>query len=215
MSEPRHEAETIEEILPGVWSWWVEDNRIGGHRSEAYALVDDGRVVLIDPLPIDEAKLRELGEVEAIVLTAGNHQRAAWRFRRAFGAPVYAPENAYGLEDEPDHSYSGGDLLPGRLTAFHAPGPVESMHALWRARPVSVVFLSDLLTHDGSGHPAFVPSEWQDEPWRTRESVRRIVEDLPVDALCFAHGPPLLEGARRVLERALAEDDERPSPGLQ
>lgn len=212
MSEPRSSANRVEEILPDVWHWWVVDDRLGGHRSESYAVVGAGRVVLIDPLPIAEGKLAALGEVEAIVLTAGNHQRSAWRMRRAFGCPVYAPRNAYGLDDTPDHFYSGGDLLPGRLTAFHAPGPVESMHALWHTGPSNIVFLSDLLTHDGSGAVGFVPSQWQDEPWRTRDSVRRIAETLPVHALGFGHGAPIIGQARQVLERALAEDDEQPSP---
>lgn len=211
MSEPTSLARHVEEILPGVWHWSVVDDRIGGNRSESYALVASERVVLVDPLPIDEAKLTSLGEVEAIVLTTGNHQRAAWRMRRAFGCPVYAPRNAYGLDDTPDHSYSGGDLLPGELTAFHAPGPVESMHALWHTAS-NIVFLSDLLVHDGSGTVEFVPSRWQDEPWRTRDSVRRIARTLPVQALGFGHGEPMVGNARQILERALAQDDERPSP---
>lgn len=208
MTEPRAKARNVEPVLPGVYRWHVRDDRIGGSQSDAFAVVTEGRVVLIDPLPIDEQALRELGEVEAIVLTAGNHQRSAWRFRKAFGAPVYAPENAYKLEHKPDHWYSGGDLLPGGLTAFHAPGPVESMHALWLERPVSVVFLSDLLIHDGSGRASFVPAQYQDEPERTRASVRRIAEQLPVEALCFAHGPPIVRGGRLVLEDALDRDQE-------
>lgn len=209
MTEPRSTARTTHEILPGIHRWTVKDDRIGGGESDAYALVDSGRVVLVDPLPIDEAALRKLGEVEAIVLSAGNHQRSAWRLRKAFGAVVYAPESAHGLEERPDHVYSGGDLLPGRLVAFHTPGPCEAMYALWRARPTSLVYLSDLLTHDGSGHLRFVPAQWQDEPARTRASVRRILDDIPMTALCFAHGAPLLSGARDALRNALEEDDER------
>lgn len=214
MTEPRTSARATKEILPGIHHWSVKDDRIGNADSDAYAIVDNGRVVLIDPLPIAEAALRALGEVEAIVLTAGNHQRSAWRFRKAFGAPIYAPEGAHGMEDEADHSFSGGDLLPGRLAAFHAPGPCEAMYALWRARPTSVVFLSDLLVHGhSSGRLRFVAAEYQDEPARTRASVRRILDDIPMTALCLAHGPPVLQGAREALRKALDEDDERlPAP---
>lgn len=211
MSLPASSANRIEEILPGVWHWWVADDRIGGLRSESYALAASDRLVLVDPLPVDESKLTALGEVEAIVLTAGNHQRAAWRMRRSFKCPVHAPRHAFGLEDAADYAYSGGDLLPGELVAFHAPGPVESMHALWHA-PSNIVFLSDLLSHDDSGGVRFVPSQWQDEPWRTRDSVRRLAETLPLHALGFGHGKPIVGHARQVLERALANDDERPSP---
>jgi glyoxylase-like metal-dependent hydrolase (beta-lactamase superfamily II) len=211
MSEPKTHARSLQEVAPGLYRWHVKDERIGGGESDAFAIAVDGRVTLIDPLPIDEAKLRALGEIDAIVLTAGNHQRSAWRFRKAFGAKVYAPENAYGLEEKPDHTYSGGDLLPGGLTAFHTPGPVASMHALWLERPVNAIFLSDLLTNDGSGRLQFVPAEYQDEPQRTRTSVERILKDLPVETLCFAHGPPVEKDGRKALREALANDSELPA----
>jgi glyoxylase-like metal-dependent hydrolase (beta-lactamase superfamily II) len=207
MSEPRATADRLQEVLPGVFNWHVdEDDRIGS-RSDAWAIVRDGRVVLVDPLPIAEEKLRALGEVEAIVLTAGNHQRTAWRFRKVFGAPVYAPVDAYRLEHAADHSYSGGDLLPGGLVAFHAPGPVESMHALWLERPVSVVFVSDLLVSDGKTL-SFVSAEYQDEPHRSRSSVARLLKDLPIVAVCPSHGPAIVANGADAMRRALDEDDE-------
>lgn len=208
MTEPKARAKKIEEVLPSVFRWKVADDRIGGDESDAYAVRHEGRLTLIDPLPVDLDALRKLGEVEAIVLTAGNHQRAAWRLRRELDVKVYAPENAYGLEEDADYTYSGGDLLPGGLAAFHAPGPVESMYVLWLEKPRSVVFLSDILTHDGSGTPSFIDARYQDEPERTRASVRRLLDHLPVEAACFNHGPPILQDARQALLRALEEDDE-------
>jgi hypothetical protein len=213
MSEPKQRAHRTLEVIPGIYRWSVQDDRIGGAQSEAYAVVaEDGSVTLIDPLPIDEKALRKLGRVEAIVLSAGNHQRAAWHLRQVFGAPVWAPLNAYGLEDTPDATYSGGDSLPGGLVAYHTPGPVESMHALWLERPRSVVFLSDLLIHSGKGTPHFVESQYQDDPGRTRLSIRRILDHLPVEVLCFAHGDPILQGGVAALRRALDEDTETPTP---
>ena len=213
MSEPRGKAKRLVEVVPGVHRWSVSDDRIGGTRSDAFAVVDDdGAVVLIDPLPIDEALLRGLGEVSAIILTAGNHQRSAWRFRKAFGAPVWAPEGAHGLEDTPDFFYGGGATLPAGLMSFHTPGPTVAMYTLWMQRhPRSVVFISDLLTHEGGGTPEFVPSEYQDEPLRTRHSVQRILDRLPVDTVCFAHGEPIVSDGASALRRALAEDMDAPA----
>ncbi len=212
MTEPKASAHHVEQVVPGVFRWHVDDDRIGGADSEAYAIVDGGRVVLVDPLPIDPAALTALGQIEAIVLTASNHQRSAWRLRDRFHVPVYGPEDGQGYERTPDHLYSGGDLLPGGLTAFHAPGPAEAMHVLWRARPVAVVFLSDLLLRDGAGPPKFSPAEWQEQPHRTRSSVQRLLDDLPFTAVCFAHGAPLVDRAREALQRAL--DDDREHVGL-
>lgn len=211
MSQPKERAERMEQVLPGLYRWSVQDDRIGGVRSEAYAIVaEDGAVTLIDPLPINPQLLRELGPVEAIVLTAGNHQRAAWDLRRLLGAPVWAPQHAYGLEDNADLTYTAGDTLPGGLVAYHTPGPAMSMYTLWLERPRSVLFVSDLLSHDETGTPRFIDSQYQDEPARTRTSVRRLLERLPVEALCFAHGEPILQDGAEQLRRALREDTEFP-----
>lgn len=213
MSEPKAKAPRLEEIVPGVYNWHVRDDRIGGARSDAYAVVDrDGAVVLIDPLPIDGALLRPLGTISAIVLTAGNHQRSAWRFRRLFHVPVWAPENAHGLEEKPDTFYTSGDSLPGGLSAFHTPGPTDAMFTLWwQQTPRGVIFLSDLLTHEGRGRPEFIPAQYQDDPMRTRASVQRVLDHLPADTLCFAHGEPIVGAGKSALRLALELDDERPS----
>lgn len=212
MTEPKAKAQQVVPVVPGVFRWWVEDDRLDGAESDAYAIVNDGRVVLIDPLPLDEKVLCDLGKAEAIVLTASCHQRSAWRYRRLLGGvPVWAPDGAVGLEDTPDFRYSAGDSLPGELVAFHTPGPTDAMYALWRNEP-NTLFLTDLLSHDGSGLPVFMPSEYQDEPWRTRQSVRWLLEHVPVEVLCFNHGPPILSGGREALERALEHDVHPPAP---
>ena len=213
MSEPKARAKDLEEVVPGVYNWHVRDDRIGGARSDAYAVVDrDGAVVLIDPLPIDEKLLRPLGTISAIILTAGNHQRSAWHFRKLFNIPVWAPERAHGLEEEPDNFYTSGDSLPGSLTAFHTPGPAEAMYTVWlQQHPRGIVFISDLLTHEGRGRPEFVPGEYQDDPQRTRVSVQRVLDHLPVDTVCFAHGEPIVGAGKAALRLALELDDERPS----
>ncbi|MFP2912956.1 MBL fold metallo-hydrolase [Pyxidicoccus sp. 3LFB2] len=213
MSEPKGKAKEVVEVVPGIHHWTLSDDRIGGSRSDAYAVVDeDGAVVLIDPLPIDEAALRALGNVVAIILTAGNHQRSAWRFRKAFDIPVWAPEGAHGLEERPDYTYVAGETLPAGLVSFHTPGPTEAMYTLWvQQHPRSVVFISDLLTHEGGGTPEFVPSEYQDDPLRTRHSVQRILDHLPIQTVCFAHGRPIVGTGAAALRLALQEDMESPA----
>jgi hypothetical protein len=206
MSEPTTRADRIVRVIPTVFRWSVRDDRNEGARADAHAVVSAGRTVLIDPLPVEESALRRLGEIEAVVLTAGNHQRAAWSLRRSLGCRVWAPESAHGLEEAPDQTYTGGDALPCGLSAYDAPGPAHVMYALWLAGPRTVVFFSDQLVHDGSGTPRFFPSEYQDAPERTRASVRRIAEHLPADVLCFGHGAPIMTDGTAALRRALDAD---------
>lgn len=208
MSEPKATASKTVEVLPGIHRWWVNDDRIGGVESDAFAVMHTGKVTLIDPLPLTDGALEALGPVEAVVLSAGNHQRSAWALRAKLHVPVFAPRGALGLVEKPDSVYESGDALPGGLVAFHTPGPVESMHALWTTTPVRTVFAADLLTHDGNGNLSFVASKYQEEPGRTRASVRRILETLDPDALFVSHGPPLLKDVSAALSRALKEDPE-------
>lgn len=211
MSEPKARAQRIEEVQSGVFRWHLKDERIGGAESDAYAVrSDDGRVVLIDPLPVDEKKLKQLGEISSIILTASCHQRSAWRYRRLFAAQIYAPEDAENLEQEPDLTYSGGEALPLGIVPLHSPGPTEAMYALWLDRPRHILFLSDLLAHDGSGRPDFIDSSYQDDPQRTRVSVQRLLDKVPAQVLLFSHGPPILEDGARVLREVLERDTEFP-----
>ena len=66
MSEPQAVAESVEEVVPGVWHWHVADERIGGHISSAHAVRADGGVVLVDPLPLSADALAGLGDVTSI-----------------------------------------------------------------------------------------------------------------------------------------------------
>ena len=65
MSEPKAVAETVEEVVPGIWRWNVLDERIDAE-SDAHAVSDRGGTVLIDPLPLREAALKRLGPIIAI-----------------------------------------------------------------------------------------------------------------------------------------------------
>jgi glyoxylase-like metal-dependent hydrolase (beta-lactamase superfamily II) len=208
MSEPTSSARMLLAVVPGVVRWSVKDDRIGGVESCAHAVVRRGSAVLIDPLPLAASALRRLGRIEAIVLTAANHQRSAFRLRRELSVPVLAPRGpGVGqvpgeLEEEPDRRYGDRDELPFGLRALFAPGPAHVMYALWHPSK-RVLFLSDQLTREARKPPRFVEDSYQDEPARTRETVRALAERLPVRVLCFAHGPPVLRGAREALRAAL------------
>ena len=209
MSEPGAMAEGLHEVLPGIWHWTVQDDRIG-YRSDAYALGGEDGVVLVDPLPVLPEALAPLGDIAAIVISGGHHQRSAWRHRDLVAAPVWAPHDAHGLEGRPDESYGHGDRLPGGLAAIHAPGPTEVHYALWRERG-RVLLLADLLIREDADAPLrFVPAEYQDDPDSTPESVRRLL-DLDPEVLLLQHGAPLPSGGAAALRAALERHGGRAS----
>ena len=193
MSEPKAVAELTEEVLPGLRNWWVDDERIG-FRSDSYAVDDPGGAVLIDPLPLAE----ELGPVAAIVLTAGTHQRSAWRLRAELGAPVWAPALSKLIDEEPDARYIEGDELPGELTAYFTPGAGTTQHTLLRDR---VAFTSDLFVVR-RGRLALISERYAHDIEEARRSARRLLQ-LDVDAVCTAHGGAVLADAKGAIRAVL------------
>lgn len=204
MTEPSSKASRIVEVAPGIYHWSVHDDRID-FRSDSYAIVEKGGTTLVDPLPLDDAELERLGSIRAICLTGSCHQRSAWRYRRRFGARVHAPLGADGLEEAPDVAYRDDYKLPGGLAPVHAPGPTGVHFALLRPEGSGALFCADVLVHEGGGKVRFVPDDYQDDPARTRETARSFL-DLRFEALCFAHGEPLVRQAREAIRAALDAD---------
>jgi len=207
MSEPKAIAQSAEEIVPGVWRWAVHDDRIDSE-SDAHAVVEGGRVVLIDPLPLEEAALKRLGTVVAICLTAKCHQRSAWRYRKQFGVKVYAPEGVRPMDEEPDILYRPSDQLPGGLQAIHTPGPESVHYGFLLAREPGVFFCPDLLMRGTGKELEFVPAQFHDDPAETRASVRRLL-DLRFSVLCFNHGAPITKDPHAALREVLKRGAEQ------
>ena len=206
MAEPPAIAEQAEEVLPGVWRWWVLNERIGGAESTGHAVEGEEGLVLLDPVRLAPQALALLGPVSAICITAQCHQRSAWRYRREFGAGVYAPAGTRPMEEEPDERYRVGNELPGGLRAVHTPGPEEVHFSFLRPGAPAVFFCSDLLTHYEGRELDFVPLQYHDDPERTRRTVAGFLE-LDFDVLCFAHGRPLADDPKAAVRALLERTD--------
>jgi glyoxylase-like metal-dependent hydrolase (beta-lactamase superfamily II) len=206
MSEPKGRARKVETVVPGILHWSLMDDRIESE-SHAHAVSAGGKSVLIDPLPLEEAALKDLGRIEAICLTGSCHQRSAWRYRKQFGVKVYAPKGAEGLDEKPDVEFGAGDRLPGGLTAVHAPGPTDVHYAFLSESGAGALFCADILTHDGK-KVGFVPDEYQDDPEVTRRTAKRFL-DLKFVTLLFDHGTPITKDPHAAIRKALEADAKR------
>ncbi len=191
-------------VCDGLYRYSLHDDRID-FQSDSYIIVQEGFAVLIDPLPVDPAELTRHGPIQAIVLSASCHERAAWRYRQQLNVPVCAPARGVDFEETPDRWYRADDRLPGGLIAVHAPGPTEAHYAFHSDRGGGVVFCADLLTNAQGTGLAFVPGEYQDEPERTRESVRKLL-GLDFAILCTNHGDPILTGAKEAIRDLLVRE---------
>jgi glyoxylase-like metal-dependent hydrolase (beta-lactamase superfamily II) len=205
VTEPRAVASSVEEVAPGVWHWLVRDDRINAW-SSAHGVSSDDGTVLVDPVPLASEALARLGNVVAVCITAGTHQRSAWRYRRELGARVYAPALSRQIDEEPDVRYGDGDSLPGGLTAIFTPGAGTTQHTFVLDRDGGIAFVPDLVTNYPRRGLAFVAERHLHDPEEMRRSVRKLL-DLPFTLLCLAHGAPVRDEPKTALRDLLARHE--------
>jgi glyoxylase-like metal-dependent hydrolase (beta-lactamase superfamily II) len=201
MSEPHAVADRIDEVVRGVWTWSIHDERID-FVSTAHAVSSVDGTVLIDPLPLVDEALAELGDIRAICLTAGTHQRSAWRYRRELGVPVHAPALSKLIEEEPDERYGDGDELPGGLRAVFTPGAGTTQHTFLLDREEGIAFVPDLFANVPEQGLAIVGEEEMPDPDEARRSIRKLL-DLPFAVVCLDHGPPVTDDPKTAISALL------------
>ena len=199
MSESAAVAESAEEVAPGIWHWSISDERLGGFAGDSYAVAGETGAVLIDPHRLAPDALEGLGDVEAIVLSNGSHQRSAWRLRRELGAPVHAPALSKELDEEPDARYGDGDELPGGMRALFTPGAGTTQHTLLRG---DVAIVPDLLLRMPDGSVQIVPEEYAHDVPEARRSAEKLL-DVPFSLLLLLHGGPVTDDPKAQIRAAL------------
>ena len=207
MPEPEATPRLVGEILPGIFRFTLHDDRID-FQSDCYCLRNQGRVVLIDPLPLSREDLNRLGQVEAICLTASCHERSAWRLRRQLNIQVHGPSGEWTLRRLPITG-TGAEIGAGRPTGNSCSRPHRCPLRFFLDRHGGVVFCADLLTNANGCGLAFVPDEYQDDPTGTRDTVRKLL-DLNFQALCSNHGEPILQEAKSAIAQLLARNEAKP-----
>jgi glyoxylase-like metal-dependent hydrolase (beta-lactamase superfamily II) len=200
MAEPKTRAGKIESLFPWLLHWTIADERIGGFRSDAFAVQTPDGLMVIDPVPLEDHLQAGLKEVGGVFLTHGNHQRSAWRFRKDFGVPVYAPAGATALDEKPDVLFDDATALPGGLRAVPATGfQADCYLAFTHAEGTGVLFCGDLICHDPGGDYRFPVQEGYFDPIAGREDARRLF-DLSLTVMCAAHAVPSLDACRAILQ---------------
>ena len=204
MTEPREVADSVEQVVEGVWHWRIHNSYIGGAISSSHAVADGEGCVLVDPVRLDEEALATLPPPAAVLLNATCHQRAAWRYRHELGVEVWLPEDARAGVEEPDRHFAEGDVLPGGLRAIRTPGPELPHYSFLLERAPGVLFCSDLIANDGGRDLHFVPPEYHEDPTETRRSTERLLE-LDFSILCLDHGAPIADDPKQAIRDLLEQ----------
>ena len=198
----------MDEVKPGVWHWQAPhpDWKPGedwGELVSSYAIEDDRRLLLFDPLALpseleDRAALRET----TIVLTCTWHRRDAVELAERLTATLYTPPPEKGDPDPvPGIVFRAGDRLPVGIEAFDGFEPNDLV--LW-VESHRVVVSGDTLIDRGNGLE--LPSDWLPEGSTVEEVADGLhaLLERPVEYVLATHGGPT---DREALEAALSVVD--------
>jgi hypothetical protein len=192
-------ADTLHAVAEQLWVWGGFEPAVKADLHSCAIGTPEGLVV-VDPIELTGAALTAfsaLGPVVAVVLTNGNHARAALRFRRRFAAPVLAHPGALGeLEVPVDGTLTPERLVGGALRVLELPGGGPGEVALYDPREPwgGRLHVGDALIHLESTGFSLLPEKYCSDASLLRRSIRGL-EPLPMRLMTFAHGMPLLEDA--------------------
>ena len=171
----------------------------------AHAFLTPQGWVLVDPIPLGEGPLAELGReaaTAAIILTSANHERAAGDLGKNAGVPVCAHACAKGeLSVGIDQWIEDGGQVRG-FTAIHLPGFAAGEIALHSTDGQGTMMMGDALINLEPRGFSMLPDKYCAKPKVARKSLQKLLQ-FSFEVMTFAHGLPIIAGARRRLEQLL------------
>ncbi len=183
--------------------WQVYDPAVKSDLFSTAARCGD-RLFLIDPTPLDLPLLEQIqatAPVAGILVTNANHPRAAAEIAGRLGVPIFAAEHFPGLEASETRLTSEEKIAPG-LEAIALPGAAAGELAFHFAADGGTLVVGDALINFEPYGFALLPAKYCTDQKQLRQSLRRLL-DWPFRRLLFAHGAPILSGARERLETLL------------
>ena len=177
-------------------------------RSPSAAAVG-GRLFFVDPIPLAADALAQLTadlSPAGIILTNANHARAAENLRRALAVPVCLHPDAaveIGLRSAALLPAAGGPVFGGAFEAIALPGAAPGEIALYRPDDGGLMIVGDAVINLPSPGFCVLPDKYCADPRRLRRSLAGLAE-RPFERMLFAHGEPMLAGARQRLAAMLA-----------
>ncbi len=196
-------AEEFQLVSPQLAFWQSYEPAVKCDLSSCARLAA-GELVLIDPIRLAADALAELtahARPAAIILTNGNHARAAEWYRQRFGIPVCAHAAAVAeLGIAVDRSLAEGDAAPGGLSVVEIGGAPAGEIALIGDE---IIHLGDALIHLDPLGFALLPEKYCADPQAMRQSLGKLLR-FNFELLTFAHGLPLTLRARQRLADLLA-----------
>ena len=211
---PASEYTELASPTPGAWAlalWRAYDaaSKVDLHAT-AVAVPRSG-LYFVDPIPLRPAALSELlaattdAPPSGVLVTNGNHARAAEEFARRFGVPLCATTTAAGvagLAADVTIPEAGGMVFCGAFEAVPLTGAAAGEVAFYRADGGGLTMVGDALIHMESHGFAVLPDKYCEHPKELRRSLARLAA-RKFSTMTFAHGDPLVSRADARLQTLL------------
>jgi hypothetical protein len=199
-------AQEVDEVAPGILIWQAYDSKI---RADLFstALTTHTGTYVVDPIPLASDGLRTLRaqrKAAGIFVTNVNHARAAAEFARTLSLPIFAHGELSGTPDFPHvTAVQDGEVLSRGLTAVALDGGPAGEMALHYNDNGGTMILGDALINFEPHGFGVLPAKYCLDASLLRQSLAKLL-NYPFERMLFAHGTPILSGARVHVEQLLA-----------
>jgi hypothetical protein len=194
-------APQLDEITPELFIWHRYDASVKAELFSTGLRTRSG-VWLIDGITIEESLLgTALGgaEIAGIVVTNANHWRAAGALSVRFGATVHThPDARHEIEIPVEAKIASHTAIADALEIIPLAGAPRGEIAVYSESDGGTLVIGDaLINMDGYGF-TFLPAKYCEDQKLMRKSLHQLL-DYRFERLLFAHGAPIVSGARRRL----------------
>ena len=201
-------ASDFDRIAPHLALWHAYDPAVKADLYSTCVLTPRG-AYLVDPIPLRSEAIDELlglTRVVGIIVTSGNHLRAANQFAKQFSVSVFTRRGAFPdkmrtqCRELGDGEHICDEL---RVTGIEGAGPGEI--ALYYAAGKGTLIVGDALINFEPYGFTFLPAKYCSNEKEMRRSLRKLF-NYKADRMLFAHGLPILSGASDRLQALLDSD---------
>lgn len=201
-------AQEVDEVAPGVLIWQAYDGKVKADLFSSMVTTSAGTYV-VDPIPLASDGLRRLRarpNAAGIFVTNANHARAAAEFARTLSVPIFAHHELRGTAGFPHiTAVQDGEEFSRGLTAVALDGGPAGEMALHYNENGGTFILGDALINFEPHGFGVLPAKYCLDANLLRQSLPKLL-NYPFERMLFAHGTPILSGARRHVEQLLARN---------
>jgi metallo-beta-lactamase superfamily protein len=201
-------AQEVDRVAPGISLWQFYDPAVKADLFST-ALETSSGIYLIDPIPLATELLSNLEagrKVAGIAVTNENHCRATAEFAERFSVPVFLHAAVRAALTLPQIiELQDKDRFAPGLTAVAIEGGPAGEIAIHHDLDGGTIVVGDALINFEPHGFALLSAKYCSDFKLMRRSLSKLLEHS-FERMLFAHGTPILSGARGRTEQLLTAD---------